>query len=293
MSYLYLLVDAEGDAFKIGVSINPEQRMVGLPEDFDRSRSMQFKCDVQEVYKTEKALHFLFRKHKAEKSFGSGYTEWFAISCFDDVKTFIHNNQMLLGWVHCEPIPAPRKADKVTTGYNAMTKEEKARVREENKQKRHQEYVEHNAKCLAVVGEWLGALRSQGVLVGKFSDEKGNRWIAIATEEQDRMNVLPSEVKAYSTMDHSCGGFHVFGAFRWLSEFPLTFIPISIDDPYIERLDGYKIKVPLLSEMMQLLDGVPDIPAEQEHAIQAMHTEFEASMDNFWRDEIVGKVRLI
>lgn len=99
LSYLYFLVDAEGSAFKVGVSSNIPNRIAVLPEEIDVSRSLQFLYNRSDVFKAEKAIHFLFETERFIKPFGDGYTEWFSITAFEEIKSFILNNKNRFKWI--------------------------------------------------------------------------------------------------------------------------------------------------------------------------------------------------
>lgn len=293
MSYLYLLVAADQSSFKIGVSINPTQRMSDLPGDFDRQRSVQFKCDAQEVYKVEKTLHFLFRKHRTEKSFGDGYTEWFSIDCFNDVKNFIQNNQALLSWTEHGLVHEPTRTDKSQTGYYALSKEEREQRQEENRRLHLQACIENNTKCLSVIREWVNLLNTAGVLLGRFIENDGKQWIAIRNEGIDPHTVFSSDVKIDTTMRHKDGSFNVFGSFKWSSDCPFIFLSIEFDESEIERYAHCSINIPLVLELMQLLDEIPLITAAEQKRYRVVHANSEKQWDDFWRNEIVGKISFI
>ena len=239
MSFLYLLVAADRSAFKIGVSINPTQRMSDLPEDFDRQRSVQFKCDEREVYKVEKTLHFLFRKNRTEKSFGDGYTEWFSIDCFDEA---------------C---------------------------------------IENNTKCLSVISEWVYLLNTAGVLVGRFIESDGKQWIAIRNECIDPHTVFSGDLKIGTTMKHKDGSFNVFGSFKWSSDCPFLFVSIEVDESEIERYAHCSIDIPLVLELMRLLEEIPLVSGAEQKRYREVHAKSEKQWDDFWRNEIVGKISFI
>jgi hypothetical protein len=281
MSYLYLLVAADGSTFKIGVSENPTQRMSGLPEDFDRQLSIQFKCDEQEVYKAEKALHFLFRKHHVVKSFGAGYTEWFSINCFDDVKTFIHSNQALLGWTEYEPIPEQIPVAKAPSGYYALSKEEREQRREENRRIRLQACIDNNTNCLSFISNWINTLASASALIGRFTAVDGKQWLAVSSDGVDQHTA--GVVLAETVMQHLNGAFSVFGAFEGGGDCPLVFVRLEVDASEVEQYDRRGIAVPLAADLLHLLDGIPQLQDVERESIRKIHADYEQSWDAVWR----------
>ncbi len=99
LSYLYFLVDAEGSAFKVGVSSNIPNRISVIPEEVDISRSLQFLYNRSDVFKAEKAIHFLFESERVIKPFGDGYTEWFSMAAFEEMKSFLISNKNKFKWI--------------------------------------------------------------------------------------------------------------------------------------------------------------------------------------------------
>lgn len=59
--FLYLLKSRDGEAFKIGVSLDPARRSAALPQAIDLSQSVQVNVAKGSAYKVEKVLHYLFR----------------------------------------------------------------------------------------------------------------------------------------------------------------------------------------------------------------------------------------
>ena len=59
MSYLYLLQNQSGDAFKIGVSLDPARRGAQLPQELNWGQSLQVPMRGGDAYKVESALHYM------------------------------------------------------------------------------------------------------------------------------------------------------------------------------------------------------------------------------------------
>lgn len=168
MSYLYLLVGSNGGGFKIGVSVDPSQRMAALPQEFDIAKSFQIKFGVKNAYRVEKTLHFLFRKYHISKERCDGYTEWFSMDCFEDVHDFISSQRDLLEWTHFEPIPRPSMP--IVKSIQA-TDEERANRKaamELKKQKQHLRCYENNKHVVEKFAGWIELLKERDALIGKF-----------------------------------------------------------------------------------------------------------------------------
>ncbi len=112
ISYLYFLVDIQHSAFKVGVSSNPFKRSLSIPEEIDIEKSLQFSCKRTEVYRIEKTIHFLFDAYRSEKSRGDGFTEWFSMEVFEEIRHFVLSNQDKLRWISYGSINSSREIPK-------------------------------------------------------------------------------------------------------------------------------------------------------------------------------------
>lgn len=97
-SYVYLMVEHDGRAFKIGTSIDPKMRSYQLHNVIDYDRSLQFKFDGRQAAKAERMLHFMFRGYHQKREKADGYTEWFDIDCLSLAKRFLWTMRDLVGW---------------------------------------------------------------------------------------------------------------------------------------------------------------------------------------------------
>lgn len=77
---VYLLVNSEHSAFKIGVSNDPHRRMRLLPVTADVTASLEIRLTDGSARRAEHLLHHLFRHQRFEMHPGDGYTEWFEIA---------------------------------------------------------------------------------------------------------------------------------------------------------------------------------------------------------------------
>lgn len=96
-TYLYVLLNSAGDAFKIGVSVDTTRRIAALPQSIDVQRSYQYEITTGDAFKAERTLHYLFREHAAKQPFGAGYTEWFDIAALPAVLAFAEQHRDSLG----------------------------------------------------------------------------------------------------------------------------------------------------------------------------------------------------
>ncbi|WP_454854041.1 GIY-YIG nuclease family protein [Rhizobium binxianense] len=104
---LYLLKSRDGEAFKIGVSLDPARRSAALPQAIDLSQSVQVNVTKGSAYKVEEVLHYLFRDRAKPMPFGAGYTEWFEIAAWPAVLDFLREHAERLGIGEPLPIPLP------------------------------------------------------------------------------------------------------------------------------------------------------------------------------------------
>lgn len=146
MSYLYLLRNKLGDAFKIGVSLEPARRGGQLPQELDWDRSLQVPMCGGHAYKVESALHYLFAAHSREMPIGDGYTEWFDIAVWSDVLAFLVEQRERLRIGEAEPVTFPLTRTRPVLAEIEARRQAKA---DEQTAKRHaweQRQAERHAK---------------------------------------------------------------------------------------------------------------------------------------------------
>lgn len=103
-AHVYLLVHATEPRLKIGKSINPMSRAIGLGYgQFDFERSQAWALDtVEDAFNLERILHRTFRAYRmkpADVQGGKcrdGRTEWFAAECLDELTQFLSTNASVL-----------------------------------------------------------------------------------------------------------------------------------------------------------------------------------------------------
>ena len=103
-SYVYFGIAKDRSSFKIGVSRNPIKRASSFSTEMDLEDSMQFRCKLSDAFRMEKAIHFLFGKHRLTKEKSDGYTEWFDFAALDEVRGFVVTNKDKFNWLSFEPM---------------------------------------------------------------------------------------------------------------------------------------------------------------------------------------------
>jgi T5orf172 domain len=90
---LYLLVDSGHDRFKIGVATDWMRRYLSLKNawgEFDLAQSCLVAGEASEIRRLERTLHFLFDRWRVEGLEElDGYTEWFKMECYGQVREMI------------------------------------------------------------------------------------------------------------------------------------------------------------------------------------------------------------
>ena len=111
--YVYFLVRNDIEAFKIGVSVNTHQRMQTLSESFNLEQSFHISCVGGDSYIIEKILHRMFRHHHREDMPPKdGYTEWFHMDCFNEVRNFVELHKEQLAWHSLDKIKIPEHVER-------------------------------------------------------------------------------------------------------------------------------------------------------------------------------------
>lgn len=100
---LYFLVSTQG-RFKIGFSKNISGRATQvMPHDLMRSISWAvFFKDVKRAQECEKSLHKLFSEYRLPALPGDGGTEFFSMTCFENVKKIVKNERHSFGYKRLE-----------------------------------------------------------------------------------------------------------------------------------------------------------------------------------------------
>lgn len=171
MSFVYLLPNQNGDAFKIGVSLKPAQRGAQLPQDLNWSKSLQVPMMADgNAYKVEKLLHYLFRDYSREMPTGDGYTEWFSIEVWGGVLAFLAEQRDLLGVGDAQPVDFPLPKSKSCGEANWQAKAaklaEKFARQEQQIMARRAACAEHNRRAIESLGCFISYMEEIGAMRG-------------------------------------------------------------------------------------------------------------------------------
>lgn len=251
MSYLYLLVDGSGDGFKIGVSVDPAQRMFSLPETFDVTRSYQIKCGVKNSYRVEKMLHLLFKKYRLEKQRGNGYTEWFSMECFDAVNDFIRSQRDLLEWENFEPIQIKVDALDKDPILLAEVKAKRKIELSEIKKKKFIGYQNQNLNTIEALSNWVNMVRDQKILAGKFlANYYGKPLTHLAILNTGNDELLP-DLYSYHILKngHHRGGVNIISSYMSGSALKYIFITLTDLDRWLLSLEGIEPIVDIIESI--------------------------------------------
>lgn len=171
--YLYLLVAEDNASFKIGVSKTPETRMRSVAGSFDYGQSWQIQCRDGTAYRIEKTLHFLFRQHRIEVERSDGYTEWFAMDCFNKVLQFLHDHHQDLDWLSAAPIIASNVACEQDLAAQARARTERLLLKEARCAKKRSDCLQMNAITAQHLERWLTETRKAKKLLGTITTVMG------------------------------------------------------------------------------------------------------------------------
>jgi hypothetical protein len=170
MSFVYLLLNREGDAFKIGVSLNPAQRGAQLPHDLDWSKSLQVPMAGGNAYKVEKLLHYLFRDHSREMPTGDGYTEWFSIGAWGGVLAFLAEQRDRLGIGGTQPVdfllPKSKSCSEAAWQSKAEKLAEKVARQGQERMARQAANAKHNRSAIESLSHFLSYMQDIGAMRG-------------------------------------------------------------------------------------------------------------------------------
>ncbi|MCC4600183.1 GIY-YIG nuclease family protein [Xanthomonas melonis] len=189
--YLYLLLNKEATAFKIGVAFQPLTRGAQLPQSIDSEKSLQIPMAGGSAIKVEKVLHYLFQSQSFEMPRGDGYTEWFVMDALGDVLKFIDEQKDRLGIGVPEPIPpkvyAPRQPK-----LQDLSLLERRRMRKEAQEQRYLTHREaamvNNLKAVEsltlLTEEWTRQSAVIGTLIGDaYNSSTAHVYLKDASDE--------------------------------------------------------------------------------------------------------------
>jgi|SRR5690242_17045370 hypothetical protein len=166
---LYLLVNSERPAFKIGVSISPHKRIASLPDDIAVSESYEVRFADDSAYRAELVMHHLFRHRRFDMPRGDGYTEWFDIAALPEVIQFITENGQRLG---VEEVSALRERPVLVRPSSEEriaiqeAKRLRAEARSRNLAEQYERARETNAGHLVALKAWLAEVDAAGAFAG-------------------------------------------------------------------------------------------------------------------------------
>jgi len=175
--YIYFLINKNQPVFKIGVSVNTNQRMKQLGGDFDLEKSFYIECE--EAFVVEKILHRVFRKHNVVFTNKEGFTEWFDVSCFEAVVEFINKNKEHLSWSESFKISVVEEAEasgkvvlrgealKARKAENLLKKQE-LQIELENINRSNAIYFRCMLKKMVLNGALIGKLKSHEIIILVF-----------------------------------------------------------------------------------------------------------------------------
>jgi hypothetical protein len=80
MGFIYLMNIAGTSLFKIGVSVDPEDRLRTLRAIYGSNLRLEFSKELKEPKKAEREWHHGLWKHSRTVGSSDGHTEWFELS---------------------------------------------------------------------------------------------------------------------------------------------------------------------------------------------------------------------
>ncbi|WP_372178154.1 GIY-YIG nuclease family protein [Xanthomonas axonopodis pv. phyllanthi] len=218
--YVYLLLNKEATAFKIGVAFQPLTRGAQLPQSIDSENSFQIPMTGGSAIKVEKVLHYLFQNHSFDMPRGDGYTEWFAIDALGDVLKFLEDQRDRLGIGVPEPIPPKVHAPRQPKPQD-LDLLERRRMRKEAQEQRYLTQREaatvSNLKAIdsltLLTEEWSRQSAVVGTLIGDACNNSiAHVYLKDAADEllDGILSLMPSSLVICSPK--SSGSFSIFSS---------------------------------------------------------------------------------
>lgn len=277
--YVYLLIDASGERFKIGRSISPLMRIKQLPQEFDLAASRQVPVLGWRADKVENLLHGLFREQAVTMPPGAGYTEWFGIEAWDAVLAFLADHRERLGIGEPEAIPS-RPALSDWTAQRALTLEREAAQRAS--------IIEHNRRELDRLREWLGALSERGAIVGivdavPLPDSPGwsldpCMYLVGADDDLGRWTETALDFSFEATKGQRCRVFNSYCVHDGIAELIIHPALLTMPVPWPSENEMVSPNVPRNAVHTLLVEHRASAPADRDRLMQ-LHAAFDALRD--------------
>ncbi|WP_196491520.1 GIY-YIG nuclease family protein [Burkholderia diffusa] len=237
MSVLYLLVNEEATAFKIGVSQRPHSRIASLPVSIDTSLSLEVEMLDGNAYGAERTLHYLFRNRRYPMPHGDGYTEWFEITALPEVVGFLAEQRDKLGTGQVRPLRPPAPPPKVSPVEAAAKLEAKRQRVEERARRWAEEYARakaHNSDVLAwcrhIFAEMVDAKALVGIVRPRPENPHGDGYLYLQGEDCDQwLRALTNPLDEHTSLAPvGIGAWKLFGG-AFQSSHPLIEVNVSRD----------------------------------------------------------------
>ncbi|HKT26566.1 GIY-YIG nuclease family protein [Dyella sp.] len=295
---LYLLVNEEHSAFKIGVSHRPHQRISRLPNNIDVSSSYEVRFRDGSAYEAERVLHHMFRQKNFDMPRGEGYTEWFDIASLEDVLRFIENQKHLLSVeeiCRLRPRPLPLRATTEERIAKRAAKEKRAAERSHIAAEQHERARRVNEESLIQLEAWLDEVENIGSLTGilkprpaKPNDDgyiylKGSQASRLFEKAQDPIEKWTSLVCPHGFMAILCGGSQMSRNYmqicvngRFLTDEPI--------DPYHQsRFPGCEAVRSMLVKRAAVIGTPDDLRLQRiRRTIRAQEAKFFLELEKQW-----------
>lgn len=165
--YIYFLVHASHERFKVGISTNPLSRWTRIQPhaeiDFAASLVFDVRSDVRAGWAEEWIHRELSRSRFEMPSHLDGHTEWFDYSVFDDARAFASSHRESLGISEGYAIAAPLTPAAARSRERARDPQPASRVG------RSVTYTQHNESAADVVESYVEVLDKSDALLGLSS----------------------------------------------------------------------------------------------------------------------------
>lgn len=288
MSILYILVNKEQSAFKIGISRHPHYRAKTLPVEIDTERSLEIEVHDGNAHKAERVLHYLFRHWRYDMPRGDGYTEWFRIDALAEVIAFARAHAGKLGIGHFRALKVPDRPTSADTIPRRESREARAHRRARERAERLERAKAHNQRVLEWHKDAFMEMKRSNVIAGLIrprpDDPFGDGYLYLQGDQRNRWTDMLFENREGLNRTIGSGFSVIFPGCYCDGDYPL--VEINVNRNYLAADDDALIwdtRLPGAAAIRALLSGhAHDVGTQDDIALRECHADLEVLKKDFW-----------
>jgi hypothetical protein len=289
MNILYILVNKEQSAFKIGISRHPHYRAKTLPVEIDTERSLEIEIHDGNAHKAERMLQYLFRHRRYDMPRGDGYTEWFQIDALAEVLSFARAHAGKLGIAHIRALKVPDRAADTNTFRHHESREARLQRRAQERAERLERASAHNQRVLEWHKDVFMQMKESNVMAGLIrprpDDPFGDGYLYLQGDQRVRWADVLFENKEGLNRTIGSGFSVIFSGCYCDADYPL--VEISVNRDYLVADQGaltWDVRLPGAATIRSLFsEHAQDIGTQDDIDLWECHADLDILKKDFWK----------